>query len=420
MHNTILIIKREYLERVRRKSFIITTILMPLLMIGLMGLPTLVMLLSTPEDKHIAVIDNSGIIASELQNEGELCFTVTDQAIESVEADESYDGVLVIGANILTNTSDLALHTHESISIQTEEAIRRQISGIIEDIRLREYNIENLDHIIAAIKADVSMKTFTIGDEDGRATSSLVSYIMGLVLMMMLYMFIIMYGQMVMTSIIEEKNNRVLEVVVSSVRPFHLMLGKLLGIGAVALTQIAIWAMIIFSFTTWGLPAMSGGIGADTATDIDFMAMMSTLGNPGYIMQLFGWLTLFLIGGYLFYSSLYAAIGSAVDNIQDASQLQSIALVPVIIGLVLSMTVVQDPNSTLGFWGGLIPFTSPMVMMTRLPFGIPVWQMLLSLGILAISVWFNVWLSAKIYRVGIFMHGKKPTFADLIRWTRYK
>lgn len=220
-----------------------------------------------------------------------------------------------------------------------------------------------------------------------------------------------------MNSIIEEKNNRVLEIIVSSVRPHTLMLGKILGVGLVAVTQILIWGILIGSFSKWIMPILTSGISTD---DVDLMTALGQFSNPTYVMTLFLYILLFLIGGYLFYSSIFAAIGSAVDNVQDASQLTTVAMVPIIIGMVFSMTVANDPNSSLAFWLSIIPFTSPMVMMARIPFGIPVWEIVLSLVLLAASLFAMIWIAAKIYRVGIFMYGKKPSFADLIKWVRYK
>jgi ABC-2 type transport system permease protein len=225
---------------------------------------------------------------------------------------------------------------------------------------------------------------------------------------------------MVMTSIIEEKGNRVLEIVVSSVKPTHLMLGKILGIGAVAVTQIVIWALLVFAFMQFGMPALSDTMSSAAADDADLATIMALISNTGFIMSMFGYMILFLIGGYLFYSAIYAAIGSAVDNIQDASQLQSVALAPIFLSLILSTAVVADPNSTLATWLSIIPFTSPMVMMTRLPFGVNAWETIASLVVLYASTLAIVWLSAKIYRVGIFMYGKKPSYKELIRWARYK
>jgi ABC-2 type transport system permease protein len=239
---------------------------------------------------------------------------------------------------------------------------------------------------------------------------------------------------MVMTSIIEEKNNRVLEIVVSSIKPAQLMMGKIIGIGLVAVTQVLIWAALISVISGSILPALlpaevmnevtafnNGTIDINTATnDAELLHALSVIGNVGYILSIFGYLILFLIGGFLFYSSIYAAIGSAVDNIQDAGQFQSIVVFPIIIGLILSMTVVNDPNSTLATIMSMTPFTTPMVMMARIPFGIATWEIIVSLVLLYISFLFMVWVAAKIYRVGIFMYGKKPSIKDLIRWINYK
>lgn len=410
-----IIITREYLERVKRKSFIISTILTPLFMILLMIAPALIAMISTPEQKEIAVVDESGMIGRTLQNNESVRFIDTRKTLDELMADEDLYGVLVIGADIIKNPSNVSLYTRGSLSMQLENEISSSIKHTVESIRLKEYNIANLARIMEEINADVSLSTFRLDKDESSETSSVMSYIIGMVMSLMLYMFILLYGQMVMTSIIEEKNNRVLEIVVSSVKPAYLMLGKILGVGLVALTQILIWALIICSVTTWGIPSLVAGV-----TDGDLLSIFGVLGDSGYMLSLFGYLILFLIGGYLFFSAIYAAIGSAVDNIQDASQLQSVAVIPIILGMVFSMTVVNDPDSTMALWASIVPLTSPMVMMARLPFGIPAWQIVTSLVVLYLSFLFLVWLAAKIYRVGIFMYGKKPSFAELIRWARYK
>lgn len=414
------IISREYFERVKRKSFIISTILMPVFMVALMALPALIAIFSTPEEKKIAVIDDSGVVAKTLQNGDETRFVVvSDAVLGDLLENEDFYGVLAIGSDIVKNPSDVTLYTHAASSMQLENTIANQIKNTVEQIRLREYNIENLSEILAAVNADVRMQTFRIDSDETSETSSALSYFIGIIMSFMLYMFILLYGQMVMTSIIEEKNNRVLEIVVSSVRPTYLMLGKILGIGLVAITQILIWAAIIMSFSYWVMPSLIANIGAG-AVDPELLAALGLLGDGSYMLTLFVYLLLFLIGGYLFYSSIYAAIGSAVDNIQDASQLQTVAIIPIILGMVLAPSVVNDPMSSFSTWVSIIPFTSPMVMMARIPFGIPVWQILTSIALLYITFIFMIWLSAKIYRVGIFMYGKKPTVTELIRWARYK
>lgn len=430
-----LIIRREYLERVSKKSFIITTILTPVLMVALMCAPALIMMMSTPETKTIAVIDDSGMIAPNLTDNDEVRFVCPDTPRDSVMADHDLFGVLIVDRNIMNEKPSVKLFTNEASSISIESTIQSQIESIIETEKLKTYDIEDLDRILDDVRTPVSLQTFRNDqDEEGKASSSAISYAIGVAMTFLLYMFLLIYGQMVMTSIIEEKNNRVLEIVVSSVKPTQLMMGKILGIGLVAVTQILIWVLLMAAISGIVLPALvpadlmsqaaalnAGTVDASTLNaDPDMLQAISLFGNVGYILQIFGYLLLFLIGGFLFYSSIFAAIGSAVDNIQDASQLQTIIVFPIIIGLIFAMTAAADPNSLMAVILSLIPFTSPMVMMVRIPFGIPAWEIIASLVLLYLSFVAMVWIAAKIYRVGIFMYGKKPTFRDLIRWARYK
>ena len=419
MNQTFLIIKREYLTRVKRKSFIITTILMPLIFVALMALPTVIAAMSGPENKKIAVVDRTGFISKAFLGNEAMSFEVSDQPLDTLKNREDLDAILVIPSNVVDHPDDVVMYTNGSPSPQTDMFIAQILNSAIEQIKLSRYNIDNLDKILADVHTDVSIRNIRIDGDEEKESSSMASYFIGLILTFTLYMFILMYGQMVMTSIIEEKNNRVLEIVVSSVKPTRLLMGKIFGVGAVAVTQIVIWGVLIGLFTMFVMPSLMTSVVASGA-DVDIVQMLSMLGNVGYILGLVALLTLFLILGYMFYSAIYAAIGSAVDNIQDASQIQMFALVPILLGMVFSMTVLNDPNSTLAVWMSMIPFTSPMVMMARLPFGIAGWEIVVSLAILIVSTLFMIWVSAKIYRVGIFMYGKKPTIRDLVRWARYK
>lgn len=430
-----IVISREYKERVSKKSFIISTILLPLLMIVLMAAPALLMTFTTSESKTIMVVDNSNVIAGSLQNTDEVTYIVTNEPVDSLLADKSIDGVLIIDQDIVNKPSGLSLYTNEASSMNIESNIRSQVESTIEQERLKQYDIENLDQIMKEVKANVTMQTYRNDKEEGnKASSSELSYIVGLLMDMLLYFFLMLYGQMVMTSIIEEKNNRVLEIMVSSIKPAQLMLGKIVGIGLVAVTQVLIWAVLMSICSGVLLPALipadvmnevtaysAGTIDITTATnDVDMLHIISVLSNVGYILTLFAYLLLFLVGGFLFYAAMYAAIGSAVDNIQDAGQFQGIILAPVLVGFVLSTSIVADPNSTLATVMSMIPFTSPMIMMSRIPFGIAAWEIVVSLVILYASFFGTVWLAAKIYRVGIFMYGKKPTIKEIIRWVKYK
>lgn len=415
-----LIIRREYLERVSKKSFIITTLLMPVFLVAMMVIPSLVMIFAGTESKTIAVVDQSNVIAQSLKSDDDLKFEIIPDAnmsIDSVRNNDAFDGLLIIDDDIVDYPDHIHLYTKGAPSMQTEMFISNQVADAVSDSRLKKYDIDNLKTIIADIDVDVDIQTYRIDKEETESTSSMVSYMLGLGVAFILYMFLLIYGQMVMTSIIEEKNNRVLEIVVSSVKPQILMLGKIMGIAAVAITQILIWGVIVASVSMWVLPLINAGI---SASDPELASIMDVIGNPAYIASLFGYITLFMVFGFTFYAAIFAAIGSAVDNINDASQLTTIATMPVIFGLIFSMVALNDPNSTLAVWLSMIPFTSPMVMMSRIAFGIPSWQIWVSLVILIASVFGIVWLAAKIYRVGIFMYGKKPKLTDLLKWARYK
>lgn len=431
-----IIIAREFNERVKKKSFIITTILMPLLMIGMMAAPTLMMLFAKGEQKTLLVIDESSVVAPQLEGNEDVEFKTVDAALEEARKDMDVFGVLWIGENIVDSPSDVKLYTNSSSSMSLEESITAQIEKVIERERLKRYDIDNLEDIMKDLKASVTMTTYRNDQseegKDEQATSSVVSYLLGLVLGMMLYMFLIIYGSMVMTSVIEEKGSRVLDVLVSSVSPFQLMMGKILGVAAVAVTQIAIWGVLVCGIGSAVLPALmpddvmqsveavqAGQMTLEEADmDAETISALSLATDMSGLVMMFVWLLLFLLGGFLFYSAMFAAVGSAVDSIQDANQLQTPITVPIILALILAMSVFNDPNSPLAFWGSIIPFTSPVVMMARIPFDIPTWQIVLSLVLLYASVASMAWVAGKIYRVGIFMHGKKPSFKELLSWVK--
>ena len=431
-----IVIEREYMERVKKKSFIITTILMPVLMLLLMALPALIMTFVGPSVTTVSVIDNSNVILPELKSSESLQFRpATDATVDSALTREGIDAVLVIPENIIDNSrSGLKYYTNGPSSMTTESGIIEQVNSIIENNRLKNYNIENLTEILDEVSSDISLTTVRADKDSEESNSSAFSYAVGIAMTFVLYMFLLIYGQMVMTSIIEEKGNRVLEVVVSSVKPAQLMMGKIIGVALVAVTQIVIWGVLLAVMSAYLLPALlpaeamadvtavqSGHF--DQVSDpssIEIIQAVGMLGNVGHIITLVALMTVFLIFGFLLYSSIFAAVGSSVDNIQDASQLTSLAVFPIVFGLIFAMVAAADPMGSVAFWMSIFPLTSPMVMVARIPFGIPTWEIVLSLVLLAAGFIAMVWLAGKIYRVGIFMYGKKPTFKELIRWIRYK
>ncbi|MCI8999280.1 MAG: ABC transporter permease [Muribaculaceae bacterium] len=431
-----IVIEREYLERVKKKSFIITTILMPILMLALMMAPAAIMLFVDSSESTVLVIDNSKVIGPQLKDREDLKFELTSGVtLDSALTREDVSSVLVIPANVIeAKRSTLKLYSNGPSSISTESAITDQINNIIETERLKNYNIENLNQILDEVNSNIALSTVRNDKEEEEAMSSGFSYAIGIGMAFILYMFLLIYGQMVMTSIIEEKGNRVLEVVVSSVKPAQLMMGKIIGVALVAVTQMVLWGILLSLMSAFVFPAVmpaeamadiaavqSGNL--DAVSDPNSISMIqgvAMLGEVGHILSLVALMTLFLIGGFLLYSSIFAAIGSAVDNIQDASQLTSVAVFPIIFGIIFAMVAAADPTGSVAFWMSMFPLTSPMVMVARIPFGIPGWEIALSLLLLIAGFLFMVWLAGKIYRVGIFMYGKKPSIKEVIRWTRYK
>lgn len=430
-----LVTSREYMTRVTKKSFIFTTLLTPIFMLALMALPAIIIAMGGTDTRTVMVVDNTGVIEPALKSDSDVKFVSAKAPVDTLLAHNDFDVIMIIPDSAVTADTPLRLYSNGPSSMMLESTITSQVNDRIEELRLKNYNIDNLDKILDEVHSDVKVTLVRTDREDSESASAGLSYGIGIVLTFVLYMFLLLYGQMVMTSIIEEKNNRVLEIMVSSIKPTQLMLGKIMGIGLVALTQILLWCVLLIVMSAFILPALlpadmlaqvqqmqAGGL-ATTAIDSEDMEIVSALamlGNVGFIVKILVWMTVFLIAGFLFYSAINAAIGSAVDNIQDAGQLQIIIVLPIMIGLVASMVSAADPNSSLAFWLSMIPFTSPMVMMSRIPAGIPDWEVILSLVILIASVFAVIWIAAKIYRVGIFMYGKKPNVREIIRWIQYK
>ncbi len=441
MRNISLIIGREFRERVYKKSFIITTILMPLVMILLSAAPALIMEFVDGETKRITVIDESGIVAPRLISDEELVLEISDKALPEalVEASQDDDnfGVLHIGKDIVENPNDARLYTSASSSLLLEEKIAEQIEKVIESERLKAYNIENIDEILEKVKASVHLATFrTDKDKESAATSAMASSLVGMVLGFLLYFILAIYGGMVMQSVIEEKSSRILEVMVSTVKPFEMLMGKILGIALVAAVQVLVWGVLIVLFSAVIMPALmpenildsvhqvqAGADVAALATQQDLspemLTAMASLLDTGHLAMIIGAVLLYLVGGFLLYASLYAAIGASVDQAQDAQQLTTIITLPIIVAFVVTMMVMKDPNSPIVFWCSMIPFTSPIVMVARVPSGIPAWEIATSLALLYATFTLCVWGAAKIYKIGIFMHGAKPTIKDLWRWLKY-
>lgn len=435
-----IIAEREFNERVRKKSFIITTILMPIAFVAIMFVPALMMNISSDEKKEIIVVDQSGMVGERLQDDGQMVFSLSDKGFDTLkEENNDVFGILVIGEDVATNPSNLQLFTYESSTINIESAITEQVRNIIEAEKLKQYNIDDLDRILGEIKTPVSLQVKQLNESgEAKDSSAILNIALAYVFGFLIYMFVFLYGNMVMQGVIEEKSSKVMEVMVSSVKPFQLMMGKILGIAAVAITQFMIWVVFILVVGAGAMsllggdellaaaqasaamdPAMASMSGADMSIDKDTAALINTITDPGYLVRILGGFLLYFVGGYLLYAAMFAAVGSAVDNEKDTNNLQLPITIPLILALFVMMSAMQEPNGPLAVWFSMIPFTSPIVMMVRLPYGVPdgFWISVLLLYGTFLAM---VWLAGKIYRVGVFMYGKKPTLGELLKWARYK
>ena len=431
-----IIISREFNERVHKKSFIITTLLTPLLMVLLIFAPMLISGYTDDNAKMVAVVDDSGVIAPQLNNTKEITFEQTALPIEIARSEYAdYYAVLHIGNNIVNNPTDARLYTNGTAAMGTEHNIASQLTMAVQKEKMKMYNVEQ--HVVQELNTPVMPQSLknSADEEDAESSSAVVASVLAYVLSFILYMFLILYGVMVMQSVIEEKNNRVLEVMVSTVRPFEMMMGKILGFASVALLQIIIWIVFITGIAYFVLPhvlpdeiltaleLLKQGVPAsalDGGAEMGMLQAIMMLSNIKYIGGIIIWLLVFVFGGFLLYAAMFAAVGSAVDSPQDAQQLQTPIMLPIILALFVMLSVINDPSSDMAFWFSMIPLTSPIVMMARIPYEIPTWEICLSAALLYATFFIVVWGAGKIYRVGILMHGKKPSLKELLRWMRYK
>ncbi len=445
LHRINIIIGREYLNRVKKKSFLIVTFLVPVLFAALCMLPALIINGLNEESKTLAVVDESSVVMPYLQDSELVSYKdCTGRSVEELKAElgeSDYDAILAISPlDTVARTVSAEIFSLKPLGIELGEIVNSRINDAVEAYRISTYDIEDLKVIMEEVKADVKLRSYTL-DEEGKETinESGVFMIVSMVLGMIIYMFIVIFGGMVMSSVIEEKSSRVVEVLVSSVKATELMFGKIIGIALVAITQFLLWVVltaaiigIVGSIAGPSLLAdadpatmvqMSAGVDAAQAEAIasamsepgEMSIILTTLKNMPIATILVCFLVFFVFG-YMLYASLFAAIGSAVENEGDTQQLQIPVTIPILIGFFIAIYAFKAPESPLVFWGSMIPFTSPIVMLARLPFGVPAWEIIVSIVLLIATVVLCAWISAKIYRVGILVFGKKSTFKDLWKW----
>ena len=451
LRNIGIIISREYLTRVKKKSFLLTTFIVPVLFAAMCILPSVIMMMAKDSGKKVAVVDQSGIVMPYLADTETIDYTdYSATPVDSMKAQFSaleLDVLLVISPiDTVGRTVEVATYSQKPVTIDMKDAISSRVDEAVEDYRLSFYDTANLKQIMAEVESEVSISTFTL-DESGeeKITSSEVYMIISMILSIIIYMFIAMFSGMVMQSVIEEKASRVVEVLVSSVKATELMFGKIIGVACVALTQFLLWitltAMLVGGFSAFvgfdslmGDPAQTeqlmqmagqpGGmsmeeITAMTQNESELGAVISTLRDLNYVQLILAFIIYFGLG-YLLYASFFSAIGSAVENEADTNQLQMPVTLPLLLAFLIALYAFRAPDSPLVFWGSMIPFTSPIVMLARIPYGVPTWELVLSIALLALTFIACAWISAKIYKIGILMFGKKTTFKDLWKWLRMK
>ncbi len=451
MRNIKTIISREYLTRVKKKSFLLTTFLVPVLFAGMCILPSVIMLMVKDEGKKIAVVDQSGIVMPYLEDSEAVAYS--DYSTEPVDQMKSrfeelgLDALVVVSPlDSVAKTVSVVSYSNKPMSVELKERIGSKASEAVEDYRIALYDMGDLKQIMEDVEADVSVATYTL-DESGEETitSSEVYMVISMVLSIIIYMFIAMFSGMVMQSVIEEKASRVVEVLVSSVKATELMFGKIVGVACVALTQFFLWILLtlvlVGGFSAFigfdsimGDPAQTeqmmamttqmGGVDVqemtETLSDESGMgAVLTTLGNINWVQMILAFIVYFALG-YLLYASLFAAIGSAVENEADTNQLQLPVTIPLMLAFFIALYAFNAPDSAVVWWGSMIPLTSPIVMLARIPFGVPGWELALSIVLLVGTFVACGWLSAKIYKIGILMFGKKTNFKDLWKWLKQK
>lgn len=454
LRNINTIISREYLTRVKKKSFLLTTFLVPIFFAAMCILPSVIMFMAEDKGKQVAVIDHSGIVTPYLvDNETIDYIDYSNSQVDSLKenlADMGLDILVVVSPlDEQTRSVGVASYSEKPVSVDIKERITSKVNDAVEDYRISLYEVGDLKQIMKEVESDVTMATYTLGEAgEEKISSSEVYMIISMVLSIIIYMFIAMFSGMVMQSVIEEKASRVVEVLVSSVKATELMFGKIIGVACVALTQFLLWIVLtlvlVGGFSAFGgfdslvgdpaqteqmmaMTGMTGTMGGMSAEDMMEMAqdqselgaVLSTLKDINWIQMILAFVVYFALG-YLLYASFFAAIGSAVENEADTNQLQMPITIPLLLAFFIALYAFNAPDSAVVWWGSMIPFTSPIVMLSRIPFGVPTWELLLSIGLLVATFFACGWVSAKIYKIGILMFGKKTTFKDLWKWLRMK
>jgi len=426
------VIKREYFTRVKNKTFIILTLLVPLLLAILMSLPFLMTLIKS-DTTHIVVIDPANRFTQKIEGNSSLKLTFTDTDLETLKQtykEDGYDAILYIPPFDLQYPGGVTIYSENQVSMTLIKDIRNQIEDVVEGLRFENAGIDK--DLVAKLKADIKIESIRLSGEEEKVGNALLSSLLGQAMGFIMYFVIFMYGAMVSTAVLDDKKNRLVEILVSSIKPFELMLGKIIGIAAVAITQLLIWVVlivIIFGFFMVAVIPHTQNISTDIvdssgmatqAADNLVVDMIDFLNSPGAInfpLLIFAVLFFFIFGNF-FYYTLFAAVGSISDD-EENSQIFTIPIsLPIVLSIIINIHIMNDPHGAIAVWASIIPFSSPIIMLARIPYNVPMWQMVVSCIVMVLSFIGSTWVAGKIYRTGILLYGKKLSWKDVWRFIR--
>jgi ABC-2 type transport system permease protein len=432
MHKIWLIIQREYLVRVRKTSFIVMTILGPVLLAGLIVVPVWLATLSD-DTEVIQVLDESGLFTNAFEDQGNIQFVNVRSPQEEAKTDflqSRHTGLLYIPPLDLDNPTGIRLFSRSNVSLRLQSTIEGILRKEIENVKFQRSGIDR--ELLDRIRTRVNISTINLSDGVEQDSHAAVTTAVGFVGAILIYFFIFLYGVQIMRGVIEEKTSRIVEVMISSVKPFQLMMGKIIGIAGVGLTQFLLW-IILSGVVTAGLSSRfqierfsDAQIEQtlETVGDVqqarEVNSLMNAMGNLN-VPLIVGSFLFYFLGGYLLYGSLFGAVGAAVDSETDSQQFMLPITIPLVLSFIVAQTVIlKNPDGPVAFWMSMVPFTSPVIMMLRIPFGVPTYELLLSMLFLVLGFIGTTWIAARIYRVGILMYGKKITYRELSKWLFYK
>lgn len=432
-----IIIQREFMTRVKKKSFILLTILMPFIFAALIMVPLMLATIEGDEQKTVMVVDKTGRYVGSLKSTANYAFVPTaDNKDEFYTEDSEVEAVVQITADLAKNPKAVTIYSPREVKAELLSYVETCLGEQVRREKLSAYNIPELETIIADIQTDFHVATVKRNAEgDETSSNTYIAMTAGFIFTFLIYMFVMSYGGMVMQSVMEEKTNRIVELMVSSVKPFQLMMGKIIGVALVGFVQLAIWGVmlsiiLVVCGSVFGLstaPTVPAVTGADA--QMAAVAQQAGGGEAAEIMSALMGLpyaelgimfVLYFVGGYLLYASFFAAVGASINAQEDSSQFIMPVVLIMVFGLYAAMYSAENTNGPLAFWASIFPLTSPIVMMVRIPFGVPWWEEVLSLGLLFATSMAFVWISARIYRVGILMYGKKPSLREMLKWVRWR